>query len=43
MDQSNWTNLDNTRDLFDLLLGDHTVRILVVQPEYDLEKFTEVL
>ena len=33
------THLDDPRDLFDLLLSDDTVSILVIEPENDLEMF----
>ena len=39
-----YTHLDDPRDLFDLLLSDHTVSVLVIKAENDLEKcFTEVV
>ena len=38
------THLDDPRDLFDLLLSDDPVAVLVIKPEDDLERcFTEVV
>ena len=33
------THLDDPRDLFNLLLIDHTVGVLVIQPENKLDKY----
>ena len=40
----NRSHLDDARDLFDLLLSDHTVSVTVIKAEDDLEKcLTEVV